>query len=85
MILYPVHTSQEPIKESFIVHGVDYNVREFEEFRIDLSEKYDFPFQLVHISDIANYCARYLSFPILKITPYRLYVIFVADCSSSMN
>ena len=80
-----IDASTGRIKESFIVPEVDYNVRELEEFRTDLSEKYDFPFQLVHISDIANYCARYLSFPIPKITPYRLYVIFVADCSSSMK
>lgn len=73
------------VKESLIVPDIDYNVRQLEEFLTDPRGDCVFPFRLVNISDIVEYCKRYFFIPLPKKTLPRLHVIIIADCSSSMK
>jgi uncharacterized protein YegL len=73
------------VNESMIVPDIDYNVRQLEEFLTDPCGSYIFPFRLVNILKIVDYCKRNFLIPLPKKIHPRLHVIIIADCSSSMK
>jgi uncharacterized protein YegL len=73
------------VNEAMIIPEIDYNVRQLQEFLTDPRGDYLFPFRLVNISEIVDYCKRNFLLPLAKKFHPRLHVIIIADCSSSMK
>jgi uncharacterized protein YegL len=84
---YPYTDKDGRVEDSLVVPEIDFNVRKLENFLARPNVDYNFPFRLVTISEIVDYCERYfvIPLPLRKKTRPNLYVVIIADCSSSMK